>query len=122
MARAQHGECAARRNHPFDKHLNLSACFLHSQQSRLDDARIVEYEQIASSHEPRQIGKLKVFAHAGVAVEMQHPELGAVTLRQLLATWVAHDLGHIAQTSRVMAKQYRDAVGPWRAYLPVLDR
>jgi hypothetical protein len=44
------------------------------------------------------------------------------TLRQLLATWVAHDLGHIAQTTRVMAKQYRDAVGPWRAYLPILDR
>jgi len=52
----------------------------------------------------------------------EHPELGAVTLRQLLSTWVAHDLGHIAQTARVMAKQYRDAVGPWRKYLPVLDR
>ena len=57
-----------------------------------------------------------------LALEGEHPEFGAVTLRQLLATWVAHDLGHIAQTSRVMAKQYRDAVGPWRAYLPVLDR
>ena len=45
-----------------------------------------------------------------------------MTLRQLLATWVGHDLGHIAQTARVMAKQYRDAVGPWRAYLPVMDR
>ena len=52
----------------------------------------------------------------------QHPALGTVTLRQLLATWVAHDLGHIAQTTRVMAKRYREAVGPWRAYLPVLDR
>ena len=40
----------------------------------------------------------------------------------LLSTWVAHDLGHIAQIARVMAKQYRDAVGPWREYLPVLDR
>lgn len=56
------------------------------------------------------------------ALEGEHPEFGPVTLRQLLATWVAHDLGHVAQTSRVMAKQYRDAVGPWRAYLPVLDR
>jgi len=55
-------------------------------------------------------------------LEGQHPELGTVTLRQLLATWVGHDLGHIAQTSRVMAKQYRDAVGPWRQYLPVMDR
>lgn len=57
-----------------------------------------------------------------LALGGEHPELGLVTLRQLLATWVAHDLGHIAQTTRVMAKQYREAVGPWRAYLPVLDR
>ena len=57
-----------------------------------------------------------------LALEGEHPAFGPVTLRQLLATWVAHDLGHLAQTSRVMAKQYRDAVGPWRAYLPVLDR
>lgn len=57
-----------------------------------------------------------------LALEGEHPELGAVTLRQLLSAWVAHDLGHIAQTARVMAKQYRDAVGPWRVYLPVLDR
>jgi len=59
---------------------------------------------------------------AQLALEGEHPEFGAVTLRQLLATWVAHDLGHIAQTARVMAKQYREAVGPWRAYLPVMDR
>jgi hypothetical protein len=45
-----------------------------------------------------------------------------VTLRQLLATWVAHDLGHVAQAARAMAKQYREAVGPWRAYLPIMDR
>lgn len=59
---------------------------------------------------------------AHLALEGEHPEFGAVTLRQLLATWVAHDLGHLAQVARVMAKQYRDAVGPWRAYLPVMDR
>jgi hypothetical protein len=57
-----------------------------------------------------------------LALEGEHPEFGVVTLRQLLATWVAHDLGHVAQTARVMAKQYRDAVGPWRAYLPILTR
>ena len=51
----------------------------------------------------------------------EHPSLGPVTLRQLLATWVVHDLGHIAQITRVMAKQYTEAVGPWRQYLPVLD-
>jgi len=59
---------------------------------------------------------------AQLALEGEHPVFGAVTLRQLLATWVAHDLGHVAQAARVMAKQYREAVGPWRAYLPVLDR
>jgi hypothetical protein len=52
----------------------------------------------------------------------EHPEFGTVTLEQLLATWVAHDLGHLAQIARVMAKQYQDAVGPWQAYLPVLHR
>ncbi|MBI1722517.1 MAG: DinB family protein [Gemmatimonadetes bacterium] len=52
----------------------------------------------------------------------EHPALGTVTLAQLLATWVAHDLGHIAQITRVMAKQYGAAVGPWEAYLPVLHR
>jgi hypothetical protein len=57
-----------------------------------------------------------------LALEGEHPDFGAVTLRQLLATWVTHDLGHIAQIARVMAKQYRDAIGPWRAYLPVVDR
>lgn len=49
-----------------------------------------------------------------------HPKLGPVTLRQLLAAWVVHDLGHIAQIARVMSKQYRDAVGPWVPFLPVL--
>ena len=57
-----------------------------------------------------------------LALEGEHPALGRVTLAQLLAAWVVHDLGHLAQTSRVMAKQYRDEVGPWRAYLPIVDR
>jgi DinB family protein len=51
----------------------------------------------------------------------EHPSLGRVTLRQLLAAWVAHDLGHVAQVARVMAKQYRDEVGPWVPFLPVLS-
>ena len=49
-----------------------------------------------------------------------HPELGPVTLGQLLATWVAHDLDHIAQIARTMAKVYKDATGPWSAYLSIL--
>ncbi len=49
-----------------------------------------------------------------------HPDFGQVTLSQLVATWVAHDLGHVGQVARVMARQFSSAVGPWRAYLPVL--
>ena len=49
-----------------------------------------------------------------------HPSLGRVTLRELLAAWVVHDLGHVAQIARVVAKQYRDQVGPWVPFLPVL--
>lgn len=51
-----------------------------------------------------------------------HPELGEVTLKELLATWVTHDLGHIAQITRVMAKQYKNEVGPWTAYIPILNQ
>ena len=51
----------------------------------------------------------------------RHPELGAVTLRQLLSTWVAHDLDHIVQIARVLARQYSDEVGPWRAYLRIIS-
>jgi|HubBroStandDraft_6_1064221.scaffolds.fasta_scaffold726281_1 hypothetical protein len=51
----------------------------------------------------------------------RHPELGVVTLRQLLATWVAHDLDHIVQVARIMARQYSDEVGPWRAYLRIIS-
>lgn len=57
---------------------------------------------------------------ARLSLQGEHPAFGAVSLRQLLATWVAHDLGHIVQISRVMARQYRDAVGPWREYLSVM--
>jgi hypothetical protein len=49
-----------------------------------------------------------------------HPSLGVVTLSQLLSTWAAHDLTHLHQLSRVMAHQFRQAVGPWNAYLGVL--
>jgi hypothetical protein len=51
----------------------------------------------------------------------RHPALGVITLSELLATWAAHDLTHLHQISRVMAHQYREAVGPWSAYLGVLQ-
>jgi hypothetical protein len=59
-------------------------------------------------------------SEAQLALPGIHPMFGAVTLRQLLAGWVVHDLGHVAQVARVMAKQYRDEVGPWLAFMPVL--
>ena len=51
----------------------------------------------------------------------RHPELGAVTLRNLLATWVAHDLDHVSQIARVMARQYADEVGPWSRYMRIIS-
>ena len=52
----------------------------------------------------------------------EHPELGTVTMRQLLATWVVHDLSHVAQITRTMARSYTEAVGPWTKYFRVLQR
>lgn len=51
-----------------------------------------------------------------------HPEFGVVTMEQHLATWVAHDLSHVGQIVRVMARQYTETVGPWRAYLSILGQ
>lgn len=109
--------------------------------AQADDRRFTPYDRFAQFRESQ--GKtlrdlLDEFEHARrlnletlsgwnltelqLALEGEHPEFGTVTLRQLLATWVVHDLGHIAQIARVMAKQYREPIGPWRAYLPVVDR
>jgi hypothetical protein len=52
----------------------------------------------------------------------RHPAFGEVSLRQLLATWTAHDLSHIAQIARVMARQYRDEIGPWVSYLGIMGQ
>jgi uncharacterized damage-inducible protein DinB len=59
---------------------------------------------------------------AQLALQGTHPEFGSVTLAQLIATWVAHDLSHVCQMARTMAKQYDRAVGPWKAYLSILNR
>jgi hypothetical protein len=59
---------------------------------------------------------------AALARTGTHPGLGRVTLRQLFAAWVVHDLGHVKQVARAMARQYTTAVGPWREYLSILDR
>lgn len=71
----------------------------------------------------RNLARLKELSISpeDLAREGSHPDLGAVTMRQLLATWAVHDMSHLRQIARVMAKQYRDQVGPWERYLRVLQ-
>ena len=69
-----------------------------------------------------KLDELRALNLSGADLEKRglHPALGIVTLSELLATWAAHDLTHLHQLSRVMAYQYREAVGPWSKYLGVL--
>ena len=117
MARARIilAQGADRRFTPYDRFAQFRESQGKSLADLLDEFEALRAENLATLQEWR-------LTDAQLALEGEHPAFGAVTLRQLLATWVAHDLGHVAQVARVMAKQYRDAVGPWRAYLPVLDR
>ena len=69
----------------------------------------------------RELDQMKL-SPAMLEMRGTHPELGTVTLSQLLASWVVHDLGHIGQVVRVMARQYREEVGPWSAYLSILGK
>lgn len=69
----------------------------------------------------RDLAEMRV-GEAELALEGLHPSLGRVTLAQLIASWAVHDLGHVAQIAEAMAKRYRADVGPWRAFLPVVDR
>ena len=104
-----------RRFTPYDRFAQFRDSKGKSLAELLDEFERVRAENVAT------LWRWKL-TDAQLALEGEHPAFGPVTLRQLLATWVAHDLGHVAQAARVMAKQYREAVGPWRAYLPVLDR
>lgn len=103
-----------RRFTPFDRF----AQFHESQGKSLDDL-LNEFTRLRTEN----LATLTGWGLTEVELSLQgeHPAFGTVTLRQLLATWVAHDLGHIVQIARVMAKQYREAVGPWRAYLTVVN-
>lgn len=103
-----------RRFTPYDRFAQFRESQGRSLAELLDDFERLRAENLATLDGWR-------LTDAQLALQGEHPEFGPVTLRQLLASWVAHDLGHVAQTARVMAKQYRDAVGPWRAYLPVMD-
>jgi hypothetical protein len=104
-----------RRFAPYDRF----AQFRESQGKSLADL-LEEFAQLRAGNVATLAGWR--LTEAQLALQGEHPAFGAVSLRQLLATWAAHDLGHLAQCARVMAKQYRDAVGPWRAYLPIMER
>ena len=106
---------ASRRFEPFDRFAQFRESEGKSLAELLDEFERLRAENLATLAGWR-------LTDAQLALEGEHPEFGPVTLRQLLATWVAHDLGHVAQIARVMAKQYREAVGPWRAYLSIMDR
>ena len=98
---------------PFDRFAQLESSGEETLNDRLDQFSALRASNLAILDEMHLTPQL-------LALEGHHPELGTVTLRQLLSTWVVHDLGHIAQIARVMAKCYRTEVGPWTAYLPVL--
>jgi DinB superfamily len=106
---------AGRRFEPVDRFTHISR-----NKGRAVDELLAEFRQLRAKNlsELRALG----LTPAQLQLRGEHPAFGSVTLEQLLATWVAHDLGHLAQITRVMAKQYRAAVGPWEAYLPVLHR
>lgn len=104
-----------RRFEPFDRFAQLRAPRAVPLDALLDDFERLRAESLATLAGWR-------LTDDELALDGEHPELGRVTLRQLLATWVAHDLSHVSQTARVMARQYREAVGPWRAYLTIMDR
>lgn len=98
---------------PFDRFAQFKADQEKPIESLLNEfreLRVTNLEELQSL----QVDTAKL-AERGV-----HPELGEVTLKELLSTWVVHDLGHIAQIARVMAKQYKGEVGPWTAYLGIL--
>jgi uncharacterized damage-inducible protein DinB len=98
---------------PFDRFAQTKESEGKSLERLLDDFALVRRESLSAL----QALNLQIadFARRGT-----HPSLGTVTLSELLATWVVHDLTHLHQLSRVMAHQYHEAVGPWSAFLGVL--
>jgi hypothetical protein len=100
---------------PFDRFAFRTASVGHSTSALLERFSALRRESL------RAVGAMRLDA-AALARTGTHPGLGRVTLGQLLAAWVVHDLGHVKQVARTMAGQYREAVGPWREYLTILDR
>lgn len=98
---------------PFDRFAQFEKSKGKSTAELLDQFESLRTRNLAA------LDRMNITADQGVR-RGTHPELGSVTLSQLLATWVVHDLSHIAQAARVMSRQYSEAVGPWRQYLPIL--
>jgi hypothetical protein len=98
---------------PFDREAMFEASKGRSLADLLDD---FERERTRSLE---RLAALQL-TEADLSRPARHPEFGAVTLGHLLATWVAHDLTHLAQVARVMGRRYTEAVGPWRAHLSIL--
>jgi hypothetical protein len=99
---------------PFDRFAQFRLSEGRSLESLLD-----EFAELRE-HNLREVKALRL-TDADLDRRGRHPALGAVTLRQVLATWVAHDLDHVMQISRVLARQYSEEVGPWRAYLRIIS-
>ena len=97
----------------FDRWGHASACQGKSLGQLLDEFSRLRAENLAALRALNLRGE-------DLALRGRHPDFGIVTLSQLLATWAAHDLTHLHQVSRVLAHQYREAVGPWSAYLGVM--
>ena len=114
-ARIIRAQGASRRFEPYDR-------FRHLRDSK--DKSLAELLNEFTGLRGANLDELEGWglAAAQLALTGEHPAFGTVTMSQLLATWVVHDLGHLAQIERVMAKQYGEAVGPWIEYLPVLTR
>jgi len=108
----EHGE--ARAFDTFDRFAQLAISEGRTLASLLDELAALRQENL------RELATLHL-TDADLDRRGRHPELGVVTLRQHLATWVAHDLDHVVQISRVLARQYSDEVGPWRAYLRIIS-
>ena len=102
---------------PFDK-FDRFAMFEKSKGKSLPEL-LARFEQLRGES-LRQLDELNLTPEL-LQKRGTHPALGVVTLSHLLSAWVVHDLGHIRQIVRVMAKQYRDAIGPWTAYLTIVN-
>jgi uncharacterized damage-inducible protein DinB len=100
---------------PFDRFSQFEESEGKSLTKLLDEFKILRKKNIKYLRSKKITGKK--LEEKGI-----HPAFGEVTLSQLLSTWVVHDLNHIAQISRVMAKQYKAAVGPWIEYLRILQQ